>query len=99
MWEPMPKLSCAECQKLQGCLDAEHDCWVDLRRHENDTSLQMAGQSHAWPVGGLAAQLAFQKLRLVQSKSSAPQSAAVSHMCLSNFEFYGSLILLPAAQD
>ena len=76
---------------LQGCLDPERDCWVDLRRHDNDVSLQMPGQCHAWPVVSAAAQLAFQKLRLVQTCSSAGRQGSGSHMCLSNLEFYGSL--------
>ena len=64
---------------------------MDLRRHENDVSLQMPGQCHAWPVAGSAAQLAFQRLRLVQSCSSSGLPGNSSHVCLSNFEFYGTL--------
>ncbi len=70
----------------QGSNDLQH--WLDLRRHQWDTTIHLPGQYGSWPVTGPAASMPFRAFRLLLL---GPTTSATSPwaFCLSYWELYG----------
>ena len=80
---------------LQGRED--RGAWVDLCRHEHDSSLALPGQFASWKVAGRPGEsAAFRAFRILLT---GPNAAGACELHVSSWELYGYLFMEPEGSE